>query len=93
MRSYLRKEGFQEGEIATVYDKRMLKVAQKAALWDQSQGNIPKPVAPGQGRTLTPGRATPIGNAPRRHIDEAQNRLAKSGKLDDAATVFQRLLR
>jgi hypothetical protein len=93
MRSYARKEGFNEGEIATVYDKRMLRVLRKAALYDQSMTAQPKAVIPGKGKTLTPGSATPIGNAPRRHIDEAQNRLAKTGSLDDAASVFQRLLR
>ena len=94
IRSYLRREGFSEAEAATVYDKRMLHVARKAALYDQITGaGKPKPVRPGQGKTLIPGAASPIGHAARRHIDEAQNRLAKSGRLDDAAAVFQRLLR
>jgi hypothetical protein len=93
MRDYARKEGFNEGEISQVYDKRMLRVLRKAALYDQSVTAQPKAVIPGKGKTLTPGSATPMGNAPRRHIDEAQSRLAKSGRLDDAAAVFQRLLR
>jgi hypothetical protein len=94
IRAYLRREGFNEAEAATVYDKRMLHVARKAALYDQMTGSgKPKAVRPGQGRTLIPGAASPIGHAARRHIDEAQNRLAKSGRLDDAAAVFQRLLR
>ena len=93
MRSYGRKEGFSEAELAQTYDKRMLRVLRKAALYDQGQSNRPKAIIPGKGKTLTPGVATPVGNATRRHIDEAQSRLAKSGRLDDAASVMARLIR
>lgn len=93
IRAYLRKEGFAEAEAATVYDKRMLHVARKAALYDQMMSSKPKPVRPGQGRALIPGAAKPIGNATRRHIDDAQQRLAKSGRLEDAAAVMSRLIR
>lgn len=93
IRAYLRKEGFSEAESATVYDKRMLHVARKAALYDQMMGSKPKPVRPGQGKALIPGAAKPIGNAARRHIDDAQQRLAKTGRLEDAASVMARLIR
>lgn len=93
MRSYGRKEGFSEAELAQTYDKRMLRVLRKAALYDQGQTDRPKAVIPGKGKTLTPGVATPVGNATRRHIDEAQSKLAKSGRIDDAAQVMARLIR
>jgi hypothetical protein len=93
MRSYGRKEGFSEVELAQTYDKRMLRVLRKAALYDQGQSNRPKAIIPGKGKTLTPGVATPVGNATRRHIDEAQSRLAKTGRVDDAAQVMARLIR
>jgi hypothetical protein len=93
MRSYGRREGFSEAELAQTYDKRMLRVLRKAALYDQGQADKPKAVIPGKGRTLTPGVATPPGNATRRHIDEAQSKLAKSGRIDDAAQVMARLIR
>lgn len=94
MRSYGRKEGFGEVELAQTYDKRMLRVLHKASLWDEQQANQkPKALIPGKGKTLTPGVATPVGNVTRRHIDEAQNRLAKSGRIDDAAQVMARLIR
>lgn len=93
IRGYLRREGFSEAEAATVYDKRMLHVARKAALYDQMTSTKPKPVRPGQGRALIPGAAKPIGNAARRHIDDAQNKLAKTGRLEDAASVMARLIR
>jgi hypothetical protein len=93
MRTYGRKEGFSEAELAQTYDKRMLRVLRKAALYDQGQSDRPKALIPGKGKTLTPGVATPVGNVTRRHIDEAQNRLAKSGRIDDAAQVMARLIR
>lgn len=93
MRAYLRKEGFSEAEIATVFDKRMLHVARKAAKYDQSETARPKAVPPGRGKALIPGAARPIGSAARRHIDEAQQKLAKSGRLEDAASVMARLIR
>jgi hypothetical protein len=93
MRSYGRKEGFSEAELAQTYDKRMLRVLRKAALYDQGQSDRPKAIIPGKGKTLTPGVATPPGNATRRHIDEAQSKLAKTGRVDDAAQVMARLIR
>lgn len=94
MRAYGRKEGFSEAELAQTYDKRMLRVLRKAALYDQGQTTKPKAVIPGKGKTLIPGVATPAsGNGTRRHIDEAQSKLAKTGRLDDAAQVMARLIR
>ena len=94
MRAYGQRMGFSEAELATVYDKRMLRVLDHAAQYDaQARTALPKAVIPGKGKTLTPGVATPVGNATRRHIDEAQNKLAKTGRLDDAAAVFSRLIR
>lgn len=93
MRSYGKSRGFNEGELATVFDPRMLAVLRDATLYRQSVSNRPKPVTPGGGKTLRPGAATPIGNAGRRSIDDAQSRLAKTGRLEDAAALMQRLIR
>jgi hypothetical protein len=93
MRGYAKMRGFGEGEIATVYDKRMLLVLRDAAKYNQMMATKPKPVIPGKGKTLAPGVATPVGNATRRSLDEAQQKLAKTGRVDDAALVFQRLIR
>ena len=86
--------GFSEQEVATVYDPRMLGILRKASKYDRMMAAAkPRAEVPGKGRTLTPGAATPLsGNAPRRGLDDAQRRLASSGKLDDAADVFRRIL-
>ena len=94
MRNYAKMRGFNEVEIATVYDKRMLRVLNDAAKYHQSTTDTPKPVQPGAGRVLAPGASTPVTrDVGRRSIDEAMTKLSKTGRLDDAAAVFQRLLR
>ena len=84
--------GFSEYEVATVYDPRMLDILWKASKYDRMMMARPKAVIPGKGKTLTPGAATPIGNARRKGFDDAQRQLASSGRLDDAAEVFRRML-
>ena len=86
--------GFSEQEVATVYDPRMLGILRKASKYDRMMAAAkPRAEVPGKGRTLTPGAATPLsGNGQRRGLDEASRRLASSGKLDDAAEVFRRIL-
>ena len=85
--------GFSEYEVATVYDPRMLNILLKASKYDRMMANKPNAVIPGRGKTLTPGAATPLsGNARRSGFDDAQRRLASSGRLQDAVEVFRRML-
>jgi hypothetical protein len=93
MRRTAMTAGFSEQEVATVYDARMLSVLRKASKYDRLMAAKPRAVVPGKGRALTPGSAPRIGNAGRRNIDEAQSRLAKSGRIDDAASVFEKIIR
>jgi hypothetical protein len=93
MRRTALASGFNDYEVATVYDPRMLDVLWKASKYDRMMANKPKAIIPGKGRTLTPGAATPLGgNARRKGFDDAQRQLASSGKLEDAAEVFRRML-
>jgi hypothetical protein len=93
MRKTALAEGFNEVEVAGVYDKRMLNILLKAWLYDQGMAVRPQAVLPGSGRSLVPGSARPInGSAGRRNIDEASKQLARTGKLEDATAYFQRLL-
>jgi hypothetical protein len=85
--------GFEEHELSTVYDPRMLAVLHDASKYRRMTANKPRPVMPDKGRTLAPGSARPIGSAARRGIDDLQSKLAKTGKLDDAAALFQRLIK
>ena len=93
MRRTARDAGFNEYETATVYDPRMLTVLRWASRFRRMTANLPKAVIPGRGKTLTPGAATPLsGNARRKGLDDAQRQLAQSGRIDDAAEVFRRML-
>ena len=86
--------GFSEQEVATVYDPRMLSILRKASKYDRMMNSArPRAEVPGKGKTLTPGAATPLSRDGRRTgLDDAQRRLASSGRLDDAADVFRRIL-
>ena len=92
-RTAIEHYGFTEHEVSTVYDPRMLEVLLDASEQRSAKANIPRPIAPDKGRTLAPGSARPVGSAARRGIDDAQRQLAKTGKLDDAAALFQRLIK
>jgi hypothetical protein len=95
MRKTALAEGFNEMEVAGVYDKRMLNVLLKAWLYDQGMAVRPQAALPGpNGKSLAPGSARPLsGSAGRRNVDEAQRQLARTGRMEDATNFFQRLLR
>lgn len=93
MRRTATAAGFTEPEVATVFDPRMLTILLKASKYDRMQAAQVRPENPSRGRTLTPGSATPGNrNAPRKGLDEAARRLQQTGKLDDAADFFSRVL-
>jgi hypothetical protein len=93
MRATLIAHGFSEDEIGTTYDERMLSVALKAAKYDRMQANKPFPVQPERGGALQPGSAPRVGNGAARSMNEAQKRLASTGRVDDAALVMAQFLR
>jgi hypothetical protein len=84
--------GFTDPEVDSVFDPRMLTILLKASKYDRIQASKPKPVIVDRGKTLIPGAATPLGNVRRSGIDDAQRRLASSGKLEDAVDVFRKML-
>jgi hypothetical protein len=85
--------GFAEQEVETTYDPRMLAVLWEGSKYRRALASKPRPIMPDKGRTLAPGAAKPIGSAARRSIDDAHRQLAKTGRLDDATVLFQRLIR
>lgn len=93
MRRTALEAGFTEDEISTTYDERMLSVLHKAARFDNMMRNKPIPVQPERGSALTPGSAPRIGNGAMRTMNDAQRRLAASGRVDDAALVMAQFLR
>ena len=89
MRKTALAEGFNEVEVAGVYDKRMLNVLFKAWMYDQGMAVRPQAVLPGQGRALVPGSARPqLGSAGRRNVDEAQQATRSHRKAGRCRNVF-----
>jgi hypothetical protein len=88
-----RKLGFQTEELANITDHRAVVALRKAYMYDRLMSNkakvkpVQKPSAP----TLKPGAASaaPKKNA---ELTRAKQRLAKTGRVQDAATAFENIL-
>jgi hypothetical protein len=88
---YLRTTGgYSAEEISQAYDPRAVVLADKARRWDELMANKPKPVAKAGPKVAAAGPAVPAGVTAR--LNSAQQRLAKSGRMQDAARVFEQLL-
>jgi hypothetical protein len=92
MRRTALNHGFDEDTISTTYDERMLSILYKAAKYDNIQASKPFPVQPERGGALQPGSAPRVGNGAARGMNDAQKRLAATGRMEDAAAVFQQFL-
>jgi hypothetical protein len=87
------KMGFTPQELGNIYDHRVVLALRKAALYDQMQAkrqgikpvtnNGPRPAKPGAA-----GRVSQMSDSVR-----ANQRLAKTGRVDDAASAIELLLR
>lgn len=84
--------GFSESELNQVYDHRVMVLLRKAYLYDQAQKQKPavrekieavKAATPGS--SVTPARRKPVNDK----RTAAQQRLAKTGSVRDAAAVFE----
>jgi hypothetical protein len=88
-----RKMGFTPQELGNIYDHRVVLALRKAALYDQMQAkrqgikpvtnNGPKPAKPGAA-----GRVSQMSDSVR-----AKQRLAKTGRVEDAASAIELLLK
>jgi hypothetical protein len=93
MRRTALTEGFTEEELNGVFDSRMLQVLLKASKYDRITATTPKPkqmgikpVPPGPGKRSVNGTG-------RKGIADAMNKLARTGTIEDAAPVFDQILR
>lgn len=82
--------GFSEQELSNVYDSRMLMVLLKASKYDRMMANRPK--AARRGTKSVPPGAGSNGTA-HKGVSRAQRQLSRSGHVDDAARVFEKLIR
>jgi hypothetical protein len=87
------KIGFTSDELKGVVDHRAVLMLRKAALYDQmmsKRGNI-KPVVNNGPRPAKPGAAGRVSNTT--EAVRAQQRVAKTGRVDDAANAIFQLLK
>ena len=84
--------GFSEDDLKSVYDHRLVLLLRKAGLYDQmvSKAKGIKPVHNGP-RTAKPGAAGRVSTTT--EAVRAKQRLAKTGRIDDAASAIELLLK
>lgn len=87
------KVGFSPDELKNVVDHRAVVLLRKAALYDQmmSKRKDIKPVTNNGPKTAKPGAAGRVSN--NTEALRAQQRLAKTGRVDDAADAIYKLLK
>ena len=93
--TYGRANQYSDEELNSVSDSRAINMLRKAFLWDQLQskkGNLK------QKALQTPASSTAVrnANAPRKNMSEykkAELKLRKTGKMKDAASAFEIMLR
>jgi len=88
-----RKIGFSEDELKNVYDHRAVIALRKAALYDQmvSKRKDIKPVVNNGPRPVKPSAAGRVSTST--ESTRAKQRLAKTGRVDDAAKAIELLLK
>ena len=87
------KAGFQPDELKNIFDHRVVNVLRKAALYEQmmsKRGNI-KPVTNNGPRPAKPGAAGRVSTTS--ESVRAKQRLAKSGRVQDAVSAIELLLK
>jgi hypothetical protein len=84
--------GFTEEELSQVYDSRMLSVLLKASKYDRMMANKPKPVVRIE-KPIPPGAGSAKRRTAQKGVTSAMNRLNRTGSVEDAAVVFDQIIR
>jgi hypothetical protein len=90
---FCQKAGFQPEELKNIFDHRVVNVLRKAALYEQmmsKRGNI-KPVTNNGPRPAKPGAAGRVSTTS--ESTRAKQRLAKTGRVQDAVSAIELLLK
>ena len=82
--------GYSAEEISQAYDPRAIVTLNKARLYDELMSKKPKPVVSKGPRVASAGASNEANVATR--LNAAQQRLAKSGRIEDAAKVFEQII-
>lgn len=89
--NYGRKLGFSDEELNQTYDHRAVVALWKAMQYDALTANKPQPVA-SKGPRVAPAGSSATAPKSQNEVTRAKQRLAKTGKVADAALLFEGLL-
>lgn len=94
IRSFAKEIGFTDQELSQAYDSRQVQVLWMAAQYAKLQKQKPELTKKMQDapKMLRPGVAANQKNAADENVKKAQSQLRKSGKVSDAAALFERML-
>ena len=95
IREYGNKLGFSDDELSQAYDHRAVLALYKAMKFDEMMANKPKPAAAQPGAPKAAPASSANNVVPKRsstEVTRAKQRLAKSGRVQDAASIFETLL-
>lgn len=95
IRAYGNKLGFTEEELAQAYDHRAIVALYKAMKYDAIMAKRPQPQMQSSKSPKVASAGTPASAPPTKtksSITNAKQRLAKSGRLNDAAVLFEKLI-
>lgn len=81
--------GFTVDEIRRTYDHRALMALYKAMRYDELMAKRPVPQKPNSPKPVKPGAAKPQTERKASDITRAKQRLARTGRVRDAATIFE----
>jgi len=94
IRAFAKEVGFTDQELAQAYDSRQVQVLWMAAQYAKLQKQKPEVTKKVQNapKMLSPGVAANQKNAADESTKKAHSQLRKSGKVSDAAALFERML-
>lgn len=94
IRSFAKEIGFTDQELSQAYDSRQVQVLWMAAQYAKLQKQKPELTKKMQDapKMLRPGVAANQKNAADENVKKAHSQLRKSGKVSDAAALFERML-
>lgn len=93
MRRTALTHGFSEEEISQVYDSRMLQILLKASKYDRIVASRPKPVTTLKGKPVPSGTGSARTRKSNGQFSTAMKTLHKTGRVQDAALVFDEILK
>ena len=92
LREYGRENGFSDDELSQAYDPRAVRLMWKALQYDRIMSKRPQPVQQAGPKPAKPGVPQSMPQRRTSEVTKLKQRLAKTGRVRDAAAVFETLI-